>query len=38
MAARPRAQPQVVTGHPGAGVDQQVAADGARVCDLALTD
>lgn len=25
-------------GHPRAGVDQQVAADGARVCDLALTD
>lgn len=25
-------------GHPGAGVDQQVAADGAGVSDLALTD
>ena len=28
----------VVRGHPGAGVDQQVAADGTRVCNLALAD
>lgn len=32
------AQSRVVRGHPGAGVDQQVAADGAGVSDLALTD
>lgn len=28
----------MVTGHPGAGVDQKVAADGAGVRDLALAD
>lgn len=37
-AAGHGAQGRVVRGHPGAGVDEQVAADGARVRDLALAD
>lgn len=33
-----RAQGWIVSGHPGAGTDEQVAADGAGVCNLALTN
>ena len=37
-AAGDTAQSWVMRGHPGASIDQQVAADGAGVCNLALTD